>query len=158
MAARVGDGFITVKPSADDVAHYRTLGGRGPVEAGTKFCWAASKEDGVKTAHRLWANSGVPGELSQVLPSPQHFEQASSLVTEEATAQSVPCGPDLEPYLDNLKSFADAGVDLLCVSQMGPDQRGFFDFWTKELLPAWQDASRDEGGSGQEAGRPSAGQ
>ena len=138
LAARIGDGFVTTKPSADDIGRYREHGGRGPVEAGTKVCWAATKEDGVKTAHRLWANSGLPGELAQVLPSPRHFEQASQLVTEESTAGSVPAGPDPEPYLKTLREYADAGVDTLFVAQMGREQKGFFDFWTREVAPRWQ--------------------
>jgi G6PDH family F420-dependent oxidoreductase len=141
VAARIGDGFITTKPSADDIALYRKHGGKGPVEAGTKVCWARDKDDAVKTAHRLWANSGLPGELSQVLPSPRHFEQASALVTEEMTAESVPAGPDPEPYLKTLREYAEAGVDTLFVSQMGPDQQGFFDFWTREVLPRRADGA-----------------
>jgi len=137
LAARIGDGFVTTKPSADDIGRYRDQGGRGPVEAGTKVCWADTKEDGVRTAHRLWANSGLPGELSQVLPGVRHFEQASTLVTEESTAQAVPAGPDPAPYLKTLAEYADAGVDTLFVAQMGPDQKGFFDFWAREVAPRW---------------------
>jgi G6PDH family F420-dependent oxidoreductase len=137
VAARIGDGFVTTKPSADDIELYRKHGGQGPVEAGTKFCWARDRDSAVKTAHRLWANSGLPGELSQVLPGVRHFEQASSLVTEEDTATSVPAGPDPEPYLKTLGEYADAGVDTLFVAQMGPDQKGFFDFWTREVAPRW---------------------
>jgi len=141
LAARIGDGFVTTKPSAEDIGRYRDGGGKGPVEAGTKVCWAPTKADGVKTAHRLWANSGLPGELAQVLPSPSHFEQASTLVTEEMTADSVPAGPDAEPYLETLREYADAGVDTLFVAQMGPDQKGFFDFWTREVAPRWNDTT-----------------
>lgn len=61
---------------------------------GTKACWAPSHDEGVKTAHRLWSTSGLPGELAQVLPSPQHFEQAAELVTPAQTAEKVPCGDD----------------------------------------------------------------
>jgi G6PDH family F420-dependent oxidoreductase len=137
VAARVGDGFVTTKPSAEDIGLYREHGGTGPVEAGTKVCWAPSRADGVATAHRLWANSGLPGELAQVLPSPRHFEQASTLVTQESTAESVPAGPDPEPYLKTLAEYAEAGVDTLYVAQMGPEQQGFFDFWTSEVAPRW---------------------
>ena len=137
VAARIGDGFITTKPSAEDIALYRKHGGTGPVEAGTKFCWATTREEGVKTAHRLWANSGLPGELAQVLSSPRHFEQASTLVTEEVIAESVPTGPDPAPYLETLNEYADAGVDTLFVAQMGSDQQGFFDFWTEQVAPQW---------------------
>src|SRR3954468_1397110 len=49
VAARIGDGFVTTKPSADDIELYRKHGGQGPVEAGTKFCWAQDRDSAVKT-------------------------------------------------------------------------------------------------------------
>jgi G6PDH family F420-dependent oxidoreductase len=139
LAARIGEGFMTTKPAEDDVQAYRAAGGQGPVEAGVKVCWATDDQDAVRTAHRLWATQGLPGELSQVLPSPRHFEQASELVTEESTAASTACGPDVEPYLKVLQSYADAGFDTLHVSQIGPDQEGFFRFWTEEVSPRWRE-------------------
>jgi G6PDH family F420-dependent oxidoreductase len=139
LAARIGEGFMTVQPNAEHVEAYRKAGGTGPAEAGTKFCWAPDRDDAVATLHRLWANQGLPGELAQVLPSPQHFEQASALVTPESLAEVTPVGPDVAKYLEVLQSFVDAGFDSLHVSQVGPDQEGFFRFWTEELGPAWQE-------------------
>jgi hypothetical protein len=34
-----------------------------------------------------------------------------------------------------LQAFADAGVDELYVSQIGPDQDGFFERWAPAVLP-----------------------
>ncbi len=56
---------------------------QGPVRwqarpAGAKVAYAPTPEEGWEHAHRLWPNAGVPGELAQVLPTPEHFEQASS--------------------------------------------------------------------------------
>jgi G6PDH family F420-dependent oxidoreductase len=135
LAARVGDGLLTTKPEKADVETYRAAGGRGPVEAGVKFCWAESEDAGAKTAHRLWATQGLPGELSQVLPSPRHFEQGSELVTLEATKQSVACGPDPEGYVKAIQDFADAGIDVLHVAQIGPDQDDFFEFFNAKVRP-----------------------
>jgi G6PDH family F420-dependent oxidoreductase len=136
LAARIGDGFITTKPAAADIEDYRSHGGRGPVTAGSKVCYGASREDSVTTAHRLWANSGVPGELAQVLPSPQHFEQASKLVTPKMIGDTMPCGPDADEHITKLKEYVDAGFDELYISQIGPDQEDFFGFYEKEVLPA----------------------
>jgi G6PDH family F420-dependent oxidoreductase len=141
LAARIGDGFISTKPAADDLKAYRDVGGRGPAEAGTKFCWAPTAEEGARTAYRLWPNQGLPGELAQVLPSVRHFEQATQLVTLDSTRSSVPTGPDPKPYLDTLQSFADAGFDAVHVAQMGRDQDGFFRFWSEEIAPAWRERS-----------------
>jgi G6PDH family F420-dependent oxidoreductase len=139
LAARIGDGFVTTKPSAQDISAYRDAGGTGPVEAGVKMCWAPTHEEGVRTAHRLWATSGVPGELSQVLPSPRHFEQASQLVTPEATGQSVACGPDPERHASVVREYAKAGVDMLAIAQMGLAQEEFMDFFSREVRPLLDD-------------------
>ena len=139
LAARIGDGFCTVQPNAEHVELYRKAGGKGPIEGGTKFCWGPDRDAAVQTAHRLWKNQGLPGELSQILPSVRHFEQASSLVTPEMIGSSVPCGPDVEPYLDTLQSYADAGFTTIHIAQMGQDQEGFFRFWDTELRDALKD-------------------
>jgi hypothetical protein len=120
---------------------FRDSGGEGkPVQAGYKVCWGADDEVCVDTAHRLWANSGVPGELSQVLPSPRHFEQASSLVTREATRDSIAYGSDVDRHVAAFKPFAEAGVDVVHISQMGGREAktgyaGFFEFYRDRVLP-----------------------
>lgn len=93
------------------------------------------RKPGVRTAHAVWPNAQLPGELGQNLPTPAHFEQASSLVTTEAVAQSVPAGPDARPYLDRIKEFAAAGFDEVYVQQIGDDQEQFFAFWEPEIDP-----------------------
>ncbi len=50
-------------------------------------------------------------------------------------ADSVPCGPDPEPVLEQIKALTDAGFDHIHIHQVGDDQEGFFDFWTRELVP-----------------------
>lgn len=137
LAADIGDGYITTKPSREDIDRYRQHGGRGPTQAGVKVCWAPSQDLGVRTAHRLWANSGIPGEASQELRMPQHFEQVSDLVSEEMTAAAVACGPDPERHLELIQKYVDAGFDEIYVAQMGPDQEAFLRFWEKELAPSF---------------------
>jgi hypothetical protein len=48
----------------------------------------------------------------------------------------VPCGPDIEPYLDAVSGFDKAGYDHVYFHQIGPDQAGFMAFWDRELRPA----------------------
>jgi G6PDH family F420-dependent oxidoreductase len=136
LAARIGDGFVTTKPAAEDIESYRSGGGRGPTMAGAKVCYGGSRQECVATAYRLWPNSGLPGELAQVLPSPKHFEQASSLVTEEMIGETSPCGPDVEEHVTKLREYVDAGFDELYISQMGPTSKEFFDVYEQEVLPA----------------------
>jgi G6PDH family F420-dependent oxidoreductase len=135
LAARVGDGYVTTAPDADAIERFRRGGGEGKlVQAGAKVCYGRDEAEARRTAHRLWPNDGLPGELAQVLPTPEHFEQAAELVTEEMIAQSVPCGPDLERHFESLQEYADAGVDELYVQQIGGG-REFFEAYAREVLP-----------------------
>ena len=135
LAARIGDGYVTTMPDADLIKLYRDEGGKGPVQAGTKVCFGADEAEARKTAHRLWPNEQLPGELAQVLPVPAHFEQATSLVTEDMVAESVPCGPDLDRHVQALEEYAEAGTDELFVQQIGPNQDEFFDTWARDVVP-----------------------
>ncbi|MGY5047588.1 TIGR03557 family F420-dependent LLM class oxidoreductase [Streptomyces sp. 900105755] len=136
VAARIGDGLITMMPEESAVERFRRGGGgTSPVYGGMKVCWGADRQEAVRTAHRLWANEQLPGELPQILPTPRHFEQAMELVTEEQVAGSVPCGDDPEEHVKAVSAFVDAGFDTVYVNQIGPDQQGFFDFYRTKVLP-----------------------
>jgi G6PDH family F420-dependent oxidoreductase len=136
LAGRIGDGYCGVEPDAETVRMYRSSGGGDrPAHAGTKVCWGEDEEQARKTAHRLWPNEALPGELAQVLPAPQHFEQATELVTEDMMAESFACGPDPEKHLQQLRSYVDAGYDEVYVQQIGPEQEAFFRFYEREILP-----------------------
>ncbi len=110
------------------------------------MCWSQDREKAIDTAHRLWRNAGVPGELSQVLPSPRHFEQAAELVTRQMTAQSTTVGNDPDEHVQAFKPFVEAGFDEIFVSQMGahlPDTNaeGFFEFYADKVLPRLRDTA-----------------
>ena len=139
-ALRIGDGFITTQPDAEHVAQWKAKAGAGkPTQAGYKVCVADTEDEGVAIAHRLWRNSGLPGELSQVLPSPKHFEQASELVTEDMTRESTVCGKDVDRHVEQFTTYADAGFDEVYVSNMGENHRAFFDLYREEVLPRLRD-------------------
>jgi G6PDH family F420-dependent oxidoreductase len=133
LAASIGDGFCTTSPDKDAIDRYRQAGGKGPVHAGTKVCFMADEDAARRTAHRLWPNEALPGELAQILPTPSHFEQACELVTPEMLV--TPAGPDLDKHAESLQAYADAGVDELFVQQIGPEQDAFFTEWAAGVLP-----------------------
>ncbi|MGM9440015.1 TIGR03557 family F420-dependent LLM class oxidoreductase [Streptomyces murinus] len=136
LAARVGDGYITMMPEEEMVTSFRKGGGGAKlVSGGTKVCYGADREECVRTVHRLWYNELLPGEMGQVLPSPQHFEQLHELVTEDMVRKDVVCGDDPDEHAAALRAFADAGFDRVYVNQIGPDQQGFFDFYRTKVLP-----------------------
>jgi G6PDH family F420-dependent oxidoreductase len=136
LAGRVGDGFCTVQPDGEAVRSFRSHGGDGKlVQGGTKVCWGRDERAALAHVARLWPNEGLPGELPQILPTPEHFEQAAELVTPEMLADAVVCGPDIERHVSALQEYADAGFDELYVNQIGPDQDAFFEVYSEHVLP-----------------------
>jgi G6PDH family F420-dependent oxidoreductase len=135
VAARIGDGYIGTQDDPDLVKAFKAKSGDKPAQGGVKVAWAETEDEGIDHAHRLWANSGLPGELSQVLPSPQHFEQASQLVTRESTAESVVAGNDVEQHVQQLRGYVDAGYDEVYVANMGPNYLAMIEAYGKDVLP-----------------------
>jgi coenzyme F420-dependent glucose-6-phosphate dehydrogenase len=141
LAARAGDGLISTAPDKEVVQTFRSGGdGQRPIYGQMTVCWAENVDDAVKTALDIWPNAGVPGELSQELPTPKHFEQASQNVTPEKIQESIVCGPEIGPIRDKIKAFEEAGFTHVYLHQVGPDQEGFLRFAEQELLPALQTA------------------
>jgi G6PDH family F420-dependent oxidoreductase len=135
LAGRIADGYILTMPDGDLVRGFREAGGGDkPVQGGFKASWAPTEDEAVATAHRLWPNTGLPGELSQVLPSPKHFEQASQLVTPDAVRKAVACGPDPARQAAQLKAFEDVGFDEVYVANIGPHSAELIDLYRKEFL------------------------
>lgn len=135
LAARIGDGFVTTKPDAGAVKRYREMGGRGPAIAALKVCWAKTRDEAVRTAHRLWRTEALPGQLAQELPIPRHFTQAAELVTEDMIGKSIACGPDPDTHVEAIKKYLGAGFDELYINQIGKDQAGFLRFFAREVKP-----------------------
>jgi G6PDH family F420-dependent oxidoreductase len=135
LAARIGDGYCTVGPDAESVRSFREQAQHGRlVQGGLKVCYGPDEDAARKLVGEIWPNEGLPGELAQVLPTPAHFEQASTLVTEEQLAD-VPCGPDIEKHMAQIQAYAEAGFDELYVNQIGPDQDAFFATYRDQVLP-----------------------
>lgn len=138
LAARIGDGYCTVGPDGEAVRQFQEQAQRGRlVQGGLKVCWGQDEADARRRVHELWPNQALPGELAQVLPTPEHFEQASTLVTADML-DDVPCGPDVEKHLAAIQAYADAGFDELYVNQIGPDQDAFFAAYRERVLPSFR--------------------
>lgn len=135
LVARIGEGLVTTKPDGDLVKAYRDVGGVSPVIGAVKVCWDDDEMQARKLAHDLWATECLPGQLNQELPMPSHFKSAVSVITEEMVADEVTCGPDPERHATAISAYFEAGFDEVYVNQIGPDQRAFLQFLTKEVRP-----------------------
>lgn len=143
LAAEHGDGLWCTSPNETVIRAYRDNGGAGPVYGQVTVCYAKTEEEGLEAAHRIWPTAAVPGQLSQDLPTWTHFEQVAQLVKPEMLKGSVAAGPEVEPYVDAVRPYLEAGVDHLHFHQIGPDQSGFMAFWRDELRAAIADRATD---------------
>jgi G6PDH family F420-dependent oxidoreductase len=138
LAARIGDGYMTVMPDADLIRLYRDSGGGDRVvQGGLKVCWGPDADQARKTVHRLWPNEAIPGEAAQLLPLPRHFAQLSEMVTEDMI--SAPCGPDPAVHHAAIRRFAEVGCDEVYVGQIGGAPEAFFEFFAEHVLPRAQE-------------------
>jgi G6PDH family F420-dependent oxidoreductase len=136
VAARIGEGYVSTMPDGDMVRQFREQGGGDRVcQAGFKAAYADTEEEGARIAYEKWPNAGVPGELSQVLPSPKHFEQASQLVTQDMIKEAFVCGKDPQAHLEMIDQYAQAGFDEVYVANTGPNWQGLFDLYRQHVLP-----------------------
>lgn len=137
LAGEIADGFIGVEPDEEVMQAFDAAGGSGKPRYGRfTVCYGEDEAAAVKTALEWWPNAGVPGELSQELPLPAHFQQASKYVTEEQMAEAVICDPDPQKHLDKIHAYADAGYTHVYIHQIGPDQEGMIRFYRERILPA----------------------
>jgi G6PDH family F420-dependent oxidoreductase len=135
VAARIGDGYISTAPDDTLVSRFKEASGGKPAHAGAKVAYAPTREEGWGHAHRLWPNAGLPGEMAQILPTPEHFEQACELVTEDMTQESVVAGNNAADHLDQINQYAEAGYDDLYIANMGPHYRDMIAFYGESILP-----------------------
>ena len=141
LAGRLGDGLVSTAPDARVVRAFEAGGGAGKPRYGqVHVCWAPDEQAARRTAQEHWPNSALPGQLNVELPLPRHFEQAAQMLSEDAVAGSVVCGPDPERHLAAIRAFEEAGFDHVYVHQVGPDQVGFLRFYEREVLPEFQRA------------------
>ncbi|OLD57532.1 MAG: LLM class F420-dependent oxidoreductase [Acidobacteria bacterium 13_1_40CM_2_56_5] len=143
LAARIGDGLITVGAEEKTIKKFNSSGGRKkPKYAQVTVCWAKSEKEARRTALGVWPIAPLPWPLIVELAIPRYFEEAAELVTEQKLAEEVVCGPDPKKHLEAIQKCADAGADYVSVHQIGKDQEGFFRFYEREILPEFGIKSR----------------
>lgn len=136
LAGRIGDGYMNTSPDGEMVKRFKEASGGKPAQAGAKVAFAPTEEEGWQHAYRLWPNTGLPGELAQVLPTPEHFQQATQLVTEDMIRESTVAGNSPEVHLEQVKQYDDAGFDELYVANIGPHYAEMIAFYGEQVLPA----------------------
>jgi coenzyme F420-dependent glucose-6-phosphate dehydrogenase len=136
LAGRIGDALVNVAPKKEIVEKFEDGGGKEKPKYGQlTVCYAKSKDDAKKTAFEKWPNALVEGSASQELPLPSDFEQLVEDRDADELDGTLPLGPDVDEYIEQIREYQQAGYTHLCIHQVGPDQDGFLEFAKSELLP-----------------------
>ncbi|WP_328623037.1 TIGR03557 family F420-dependent LLM class oxidoreductase [Streptomyces sp. NBC_00354] len=95
------------------------------------------RDAAVARAHNQfrWALGGW--KVNEELPGPAGFAQASQHTRPEDVADSIPCGGEVDAFVDAVRPYVDAGFTEIALIQIGGDQQESFLDWSEtELLPA----------------------
>jgi G6PDH family F420-dependent oxidoreductase len=135
FAGEKGDALIVTEPRPELIQAFASAGS-GPRYAEVALCYAPREEEARNTAHHYfrWSVAGWP--VMAELPDTDSFAASTKHVSSEAVAQLVSCGPSLDRHLEAIERYIKAGYDHIILTQVGPDQQGFIDFFEKKLAPA----------------------
>ncbi len=133
LSARAGDGLWTTGGDSGIIDTWKAAGGSGPIYSQIDMCWAEDGNTALDTVQAVWRTAGVPGQLSQDLPTPAHFEMAASNVRRDDLAESVLIGADEAALVKKARAAIDAGVDHLYFHQIGDEQEAFCEAWASRL-------------------------
>ena len=111
LAARAGDGLWLSSTKEETITAFTEAGGSGPVFSQLTVCWGPDREDAIELAHKVWPNTGLPGQLNQELRTVLDFEQAVELVTPEKLAEEIPCGPEADSIIEKAIEARDRPPD-----------------------------------------------
>lgn len=137
------DAMIAVEPNPDLVQRWDRVTSAPSRKIGQiPICWDRDKDAAIARAHAQFRWFGGGWKVNAELPGPAGFAGASQFVRPEDVADSIACGPEVEPMVDSVRAFWEAGFTDIALVQVGDEhQREFLDFAETELLPALRAAA-----------------
>jgi G6PDH family F420-dependent oxidoreductase len=138
LAGRYGELMIATEPKDELVEMFEAAGGAGKPKIGQiALAYDEDREAAVQRAHDQFRWFGLGWPVNTDLPAPSAFESATQFVRPEDVAEQLPCGSDVEEFVEKIRPFLDAGFTEVALVQIGGDrQEQFCDWAERELLPA----------------------
>jgi G6PDH family F420-dependent oxidoreductase len=145
--ATAADDLIAVQPDPDLVHAWHTsrqasglAGGR--VIGQLPVCWDPDRDTAVQRAHQQFRWFGGGWLVNSELSTPAAFAAATQFVKPQDVADAIPCGPDLDPIVDAVRAYRDAGFTDIALIQIGGDsQEAFLKDAAEPLLAALRDSA-----------------
>ena len=136
LAAEKADGIMATEPKKALTEGYKQRSKTsGPCYSEVALAYAPSEKAALKLAKERFSFSALAWDVNSELPNVEGFEAAAKFIREEDLAETIACGPDPERHIEAIKKHIDAGFDHICLVGIGPDQKGFCEFFENELSP-----------------------
>lgn len=150
MAGELGTGIMAVQPEPGFIKDWKSAGGgEGARYIELSFAYAGSEKEGLKIAHEYSRFGALGWEVLAELPGVRNFEGATEHIKPEDLKDSIPHGPDPEPYIEHVKKAIEAGYDHVVLLGAGPDQEGFIRFFEESLAPELRGLGAGKAGKAQ---------
>jgi G6PDH family F420-dependent oxidoreductase len=145
--ATAADDLIAVQPDPDLVHAWHTARQASGLAAGRVIgqlpvCWDPDRDTAVQRAHQQFRWFGGGWLVNSELPTPAAFAAATQFVKPQDVADAIACGPDLDPIVDAVRAYRDAGFTDIALIQIGGDsQEAFLKEAAEPLLAALREAA-----------------
>jgi G6PDH family F420-dependent oxidoreductase len=136
IAAELGDFLIGTEPKPELHEAYAAAGGTGDQVGQFPVVFGPDPTAARQLLRDQFRWAALGWKVQSELPGPPAFDAASQLVRPEDMADVGAWGPAVEPYLDTLTAFRDAGYSKVALVQVGPDQEEFCAWFSEVLQPA----------------------
>ncbi|OAH12242.1 LLM class F420-dependent oxidoreductase [Streptomyces jeddahensis] len=138
LAGSLADLVIAVEPKAELLAAFDRYGGAGKPRIGQlPVCYDHDRDAAIERAHQQFRWFGGGWKVNAELPGPESFDSATTYVRPEDVAESIPCGDEVDAFVEAVRPYSDAGfTDVALVQIGGASQLPYLDWAQKELLPA----------------------
>ncbi|MFF7590413.1 LLM class F420-dependent oxidoreductase [Kitasatospora purpeofusca] len=138
LAGELADLLIAVEPDPALLDAFDRNGGAGKPRVGQlPVCYDPDRNRAVARAHEQFRWFGGGWKVNAELPGPVAFDAASQFVRPDDVAKSIPCGDDVDAFVEAVRAYTDAGFTEVALVQIGGDaQRPFLDWAESALLPA----------------------
>ncbi|MFG2644884.1 LLM class F420-dependent oxidoreductase [Streptomyces sp. NPDC048370] len=141
VAGRLADVLVAVDPDESLLRAFVAHGGGGKPSVGQlPVCYDPDRATAVDRAHAQFRWSLGGWEVNAELPGPAGFARATAHTRPEDVAEAIPCGDDVQAFVEAVRAYVDAGFTEVALVQIGGDrQQPFLDWAETKLLPGLRD-------------------
>jgi G6PDH family F420-dependent oxidoreductase len=138
LAGRLADLVIATEPKGELIAGFDRHGGAGKPRVGQlPVCYDPDRDAAIVRAHDQFRWFGGGWKVNSELPGTASFAGATQFVRREDVAESIPCGDDVDTFVEAVRPYVEAGFTEVALVQVGGDtQHTFLDWADSKLLPA----------------------